>query len=149
MNPYRTHCREREAGMSRLKNAGGWVLVAGTAALLLGSQAPPRAGAAPRPGQPAAAPASPPARGQTHTASGFTLRQREGLNADERDYLGTPQSEAAVQRALKWLATNQSPDGSWPAGQDVGIAGLCTMCFLAAGHQPDRGPYGKVLRAGA
>jgi hypothetical protein len=83
------------------------------------------------------------------TATGFTLRRRDGLDVEERDYLGTPESERAVEKALKWLANNQSPDGSWPGGQDVGIVGLCSMAFLAAGHQPDRGPYGKVLRRAA
>src|SRR5262245_19391201 len=83
--------------------------------------------------------AAPPPRRDPTTASGFSLRQRDGLDIEARDYLGTRESEAAVQKGLKWLADNQSPDGSWPSGQDVGIVGLCSMGFLAAGHQPDRG----------
>ena len=87
--------------------------------------------------------------GSGQSATGFTLRRRDGLDVEERDYLGTPDSERSVEKALKWLGNNQSPDGSWPGGQDVGIVGLCSMSFLAAGHQPDRGPYGKVLRKAA
>lgn len=98
---------------------------------------------------PPKAPAKPPAGKPPNSASGFGLRQREGLNSDERDYLGSPLSEAAIQKGLKWLAANQSPDGSWPNAQDVGLVGLCSMAFLACGHQPDRGPYGRVLRKSA
>ena len=29
-------------------------------------------------------------------------------------YGGTPESEAAVMRGLRWLATHQQADGSWP-----------------------------------
>jgi hypothetical protein len=90
-----------------------------------------------------------PPKKELHTATGFTLRQRDGLDIEAQDYLGTPQSEAAVQRGLKWLGANQSADGSWPGGSDVGIVGLCAMSFLAAGHQPDRGPYGHVLHNAA
>jgi Prenyltransferase and squalene oxidase repeat len=119
------------------------LLGASAAMALLGTVAYPLAA------QRSARPAAPPPRRDPTTASGFSLRQRDGLDIEARDYLGTRESEAAVQKGLKWLADNQSPDGSWPAGQDVGIAGLCAMSFLAAGHQPDRGPYGRVLRSSA
>jgi len=79
----------------------------------------------------------------------FGLQDRSGLDADARDYLGTPQTEAATKRALAYLASKQLEDGSWPGNSytgDVGIAGLCALAFMAAGHQPDRGPYGQVLR---
>ena len=70
-------------------------------------------------------------------------------DVEAREYLGTPQSEAAVNRALAYLASRQSSDGHWASGQqyrsDAGITGLCLMAFLAAGHQPGRGRYGIVL----
>jgi hypothetical protein len=69
-------------------------------------------------------------------------------DVEAREYLGTPESEAAVNRGLEFLATHQESDGHWQSGGyrvDVGITGLCTMAFLAAGHQPGRGRYGLHL----
>ncbi len=95
------------------------------------------------------APAKPPVK-KTLSGTGFTLQDRTGaLDSDERDYLGTPKTEAAVKKALKYLAGSQSADGAWGDSRyssDVGIVGLCAMSFMSAGHQPDRGMYGEVLR---
>lgn len=53
-----------------------------------------------------------------------------------------------MKRALKYLAENQESDGSWSGkgGSDVAIVGICALAFMSQGHQPDRGPYGTVLR---
>jgi len=69
-------------------------------------------------------------------------------DVEAREYLGTPESEAAVNRGLAYLAARQQPDGHWSSGGyrgDVAITGLCLMAFLASGHQPGRGKYGLVL----
>ena len=69
-------------------------------------------------------------------------------DVEAREYLGTPQSEAAVNKGLAYLATHQLSDGHWDSRgirNDTGITGLCLMAFLAAGHQPGRGRYGVVL----
>jgi hypothetical protein len=53
--------------------------------------------------------------------------------------------DAAVDRALAWLAGAQNPDGSFPTlptGQP-GVTSLCVMAFLAHGHGPGTEPYGK------
>lgn len=53
----------------------------------------------------------------------------------------------SVERALAWLAKQQQSDGSFstlPQGQPA-ITGLCTMAFLAHGHLPNEGPYGRQL----
>ena len=77
---------------------------------------------------------------------------------DELDLSDTPRSDVlseaqwdrldnSVDRALAWLASQQQRDGSFrtlPQGQPA-ITGLCTMAFLAHGHVPNRGPYGKQL----
>jgi hypothetical protein len=95
-------------------------------------------------------PAAKPARGKSISGTGFTLQDRTGsLDQDALEYLGNPKTEAAVKKALKYLSESQNPDGSWGDSRyssDVGIVGLCSLAFMSAGHQPDRGPYGAVLR---
>lgn len=69
-------------------------------------------------------------------------------DVEAREYLGTPESEAAVQHGLAYLAGRQQPDGHWASGGyrgDVGITGLCLLSFLASGNQPGRGRYGLVM----
>lgn len=88
-------------------------------------------------------------KGKGISGSGFTLQERGGSLDSSRDYLGNPKTEAAVKKALKYLADTQNTDGSWSGSgyrADVAIVGICALAFMAAGHQPDRGPYGRVLR---
>ncbi|MEQ8848633.1 hypothetical protein [Botrimarina sp.] len=85
---------------------------------------------------------------------------------------GSPESEAAVQRALKWLAEHQNPDGTWslvhtagacrgrcanpgrvpgddPFGASISSAtGLALLPFLGAGQTQDSGRYKRVVAAG-
>jgi hypothetical protein len=59
--------------------------------------------------------------------------------------------DAAVKRALEWLAGQQERDGSFPTlelGQP-GVTSLCTMAFMAHGHLPGEGPYGPQLKRAA
>ena len=76
--------------------------------------------------------------------------------------------EQSVDRALSYLAKNQAtvtaaelaryarskgwvdPTGSFGVRMrgNTGISGLCVMAFLAAGHTPGCGPYGKVIDRG-
>jgi len=58
-----------------------------------------------------------------------------------------PKVQAAVDKALDWLAKNQNPDGTWPAGQGIStsVPSLAVMAFLASGHTPGQGPYGESI----
>jgi hypothetical protein len=59
--------------------------------------------------------------------------------------------DAAVERGLAFLATHQQPDGSFRTieqGQP-GVTSLCMMAFIAHGHVPGDGKYGKQLERAA
>jgi hypothetical protein len=60
--------------------------------------------------------------------------------------LVTPQTRAAIDRGLKFLASRQQEDGSFglagPA-RNVAICALGGLAFLSSGSTPGRGPYGR------
>jgi hypothetical protein len=61
----------------------------------------------------------------------------------------TPDAQRAIDRGLAYLARSQGEDGSWGdrpmyAG-NVAVVGLAGLAFMAGGHQPGRGPYGKIV----
>lgn len=69
-------------------------------------------------------------------------------DVEAREYLGTPESERAVEKGLQYLAGHQQADGHWSSGGytgDVSITAFALLAFLASGHQPGRGRYGLVL----
>lgn len=49
---------------------------------------------------------------------------------------GSAGGEATVMRALRWLKSQQQPDGSWP-GQSTAMTGLALLTFLAHGETPN------------
>ncbi len=60
----------------------------------------------------------------------------------------TPEADAAIARGLAYLSMNQGQDGSFGVGQykgNVAITSLAALAFMAGGHQPGRGAYGKVV----
>ncbi len=57
----------------------------------------------------------------------------------------TPASQQALDRGLAWLAANAGENGTWDSN-DLGLIGMGVLAFLAAGHAPGRGPYGKVIQ---
>lgn len=77
----------------------------------------------------------------------------------------SPETEAAVERGLRWLARHQLADGSWhfdhttgecdrqcpnPGGHvsTTGATGLALMAFLGAGNTHKKGPYKKAVNDG-
>jgi len=73
----------------------------------------------------------------------------------------TPEARAAVDKGLDYLARTQREDGAWECNVGFkvnnsynvtavnaphpGVTALAGTAFLAGGHLPGRGPYGKVL----
>lgn len=60
------------------------------------------------------------------------------------------QAENIYNRGLRYLATNQAPDGSWGGGSAArpGVVGLCILAFLAHGDDPNHGPHAQNIRKG-
>ena len=55
--------------------------------------------------------------------------------------------DAAVERALTWLASQQQDDGAFPtlARGQPGVTSLCMMAFMSHGHAPGAGRFGPRL----
>jgi len=83
----------------------------------------------------------------TESATAFDRPEKSNIS---RDVLTSEQwnsLDRAVSRGLKYLATQQRPDGSFatiPMGQP-GITSLCVMAFLSRGHTPNQGPFGQQI----
>jgi len=100
----------------------------------------------------------------------YQLRGAGKRGTAAREFGGTVQSEQAVERSLRWLASVQSPDGHWDASEygagqvekdetganrdfagreaDTGTTGLVVLCFLGAGYTHEQGPYTSVVDRG-
>jgi hypothetical protein len=76
---------------------------------------------------------------------GSAPRARAAEIAAGGDWEITPESEAAVDRGLRWLAANQGREGNW-GSNDLGLVSMGALAFLAAGHMPDIGEYGEPCR---
>ena len=60
----------------------------------------------------------------------------------------SPELDAAIERALEYLALQQNADGSFGRGRygrHVGITALCGIAFMADGSLPGRGRYGEQV----
>lgn len=60
------------------------------------------------------------------------------------------QLESMYTQGLRFLASNQNPDGSWAdrAANSTGITGLTTLAFLAHGEDPNHGLYSANIKSG-
>lgn len=101
-------------------------------------------------------------RRQSRSAT-YTLRNREQRREAARRFGGTQESEAAVERSLKWFSSIQLPDGHWDASSygsglvdtdenniprnfagrdsDTGISALIILSYLGAGYTHEGGQY--------
>ena len=99
----------------------------------------------------------------------YSLRSAENRMQTVIQRGGSPETEQAVAKALKWLAANQSKDGRWNprklgggredrvlghdregagTNSDSGITSLAVLAFLANGHTHLEGPYQHVVQNG-
>lgn len=55
--------------------------------------------------------------------------------------------DRAVDAGLRFLATQQLPDGSFNSDRvaQPAVTSFCVMAFLSRGHMPDHGPYGRQI----
>lgn len=115
-------------------------------ALALGLLIPWPGLAAPAPARPAPAKAAGTAAASPSTA---TQPVTEPLSAALPPQAWA-QVEKSVDRALKWLSTQQARDGSFDAPDNAQPAAtaLSVMAFLSRGHVPGEGPYGRHLDRG-
>jgi hypothetical protein len=59
--------------------------------------------------------------------------------------------DRAIKDALRFLAREQGASGAWRIeqyGESTAATSLAVMSFLAAGHMPGEGPYGKQIERG-
>jgi len=82
----------------------------------------------------------------------YLLRDRKMRERALPELGGSPETEAAIERALQWLARHQEADGSWKidrfggaGGHDVAATSLAALAFLAWGTDPAAGDeFGKA-----
>jgi prenyltransferase beta subunit len=55
------------------------------------------------------------------------------------------ETKKAVDKALRFLANKQDADGSWG---NTAVTGFTLLAFMANGHVPNQGDYGKVVSKG-
>lgn len=62
----------------------------------------------------------------------------------------SPELENSIRRGLAFLASKQSPDGSWSGnyGKNVGEASLAILAFMSMGNFPGEGEYSQVVARG-
>jgi hypothetical protein len=77
--------------------------------------------------------------------------------ADEEDHVPdgsaakdmiTPRTDQAINRGLEFLNRQRHANGSFGTGAyagNVAVTSLAALAFMAGGHQPNRGLYGRVV----
>ena len=79
-----------------------------------------------------------------------TANAEIGRGAEKVNFVEiTPQTRVVIDKGLAYLAKSQNSDGSFTAPQSpAGITAIAMMAFLANGHTPGRGKYGKNVEKG-
>lgn len=88
--------------------------------------------------------------------SGATARAEEKAPSPEDTVQVDKNTEAVINGALKYLASQQLADGSWTGDKSspqsdkwaVAMTSYVMMAFMANGNLPDAGPYAKQVKNG-
>ena len=94
-----------------------------------------------------AAPAWSQERANKPQEGGF-VEGRSGVVPEGAAELVTPATDAAIEKGLAWLSTQQNADGSFGSGAyrgNVAVTSLAAISFMASGSSPNRGPYGAAV----
>ena len=79
-------------------------------------------------------------------------RSAAGRKASLAKYGGDAFTEACVMRALRWLVTQQQPDGSWKGyspADGLESTGFVVLTFLSHGEKPgSQSEFGKTVQRG-
>lgn len=110
---------------------------------------PPPAPAVTAVPEPPPAPAPPPPEIKPVNAAAkhfiYSGRTKAGREAMLKEYGGTPETEAAVLKALRWFKAQQNSVGSWGQSQSVAMCGLALQAFLAHGETPESEEFGDTV----
>jgi len=78
---------------------------------------------------------------------GVILRGQDPADHPSRGMI-TPATQEAIDAGLLYLQRSQNGDGSFGLQQqhgNVAITAICGLAFMAGGHQPGRGRFGRVV----
>ncbi|MFC1498354.1 prenyltransferase/squalene oxidase repeat-containing protein [Verrucomicrobiota bacterium] len=80
----------------------------------------------------------------------FAFRMSERTRADAiQQHGGSAKTEAAVMRALRWLKSQQSPDGFWMPEEKkencTALTSFALLSFLAHGETPESPEFGDTV----
>lgn len=100
-----------------------------------------------QPDEPAAQPGAP-------AGDAAAEKRSEGDDSAENKPLEneiTPELDAAIQKGLEYLVSEQNEDGSFGSGRygkNIAVTALSCIALLGDGNLPGRGPYGKNVEKG-
>ncbi len=85
-------------------------------------------------------------KGLPSTMSGRAGGKARSMMMDKNK--GKESSEKAVMAGLRWLAKNQSEDGSWSPEFTPAMTGFAILCYLGHGETPESPEFGPVVKKG-
>jgi hypothetical protein len=94
-------------------------------------------------------------RGVSRLLLVFLLAATCASGAEKDTVVVDAETEGVIAGALRWLAANQAPNGSWTARggrtrgeHPIAMTGYTLIAYMAAGNLPEEGEYKKEVNAG-